>query len=160
MALTDRASISYDCGPKGLAGQGGKASTRGSSAKLTAGNIAAQDTAGAAWAGAASPLTNAVVTRWAIDHGQDFIGSPPTAPLNKGEKWVITMQENGGNQRFFTHTIPAPVESGGHLITGTLNADLTNADWVAYATAANAFLTTPDGGAMTLTKATILTRRR
>jgi hypothetical protein len=69
------------------------------------------------------------------------------------------MQENAGNTRFFTHTIPVPIEAG-HLQTGSLDADLTGSDWMDYVTAVNAFAVTPDGGAMTLRGATILTRRR
>jgi len=160
MALTDRVTLSYDCGPKGRAGQGGKATTRGNILQLTAGNIVAQTAAVSAWESAAEPLTNGSIRRSAVDHGADIANPAITAPLNKGEKWVITMQETAGNARLFTHTIPAPNESGGHLITGTLNADLTDADWAAYVAAANALLTTPDGGAMTVLSATILTRRR
>lgn len=159
MALTDRATLSWNCGPKGRAGQGGKATTRGNALKLTSGNITSLDANIAAWEVAAEALSNAVISRYAFDHGTDVTGSVPSAPLNKGEKWVITMQEDAGNKRFFTHTIPAPVE-GGNLIAGTLDADLTSAGWVAYASAANALLTTPDGGSMTLISATILTRRR
>src|SRR6266568_2966700 len=158
MALTDRVTLSYDCGPKGRAGQGGKATTRGSSAKLTTGNIVAQDSALASWTAAADALTNALVVRQAFDHGTNLSGSRPAAPLNKGEKWVVTMIEGGGNMRIFTHTIPAPDESSGHLVAGTLNADLTNADWIAYSGAAVALLTTPDGNSMSFVVATILTR--
>lgn len=160
MALTDRVKISWDCGPKGIAGQGGKASTGGSCAQLTAGNIAAQDTALIAWETAAIPLSQGTAVGAFISHGVVDTSAPPTTPLNKGEKWVITMQENGGNARIFTHSIPAADETGTHKLPNTLNWDPTDADWIAYVTASEAFLTTPDGGAMTLRFATLLTRRR
>lgn len=159
MALTDRVILSWNCGPKARAGQGGPATTRSSASKLTAGIIVAQDAALVAWETAAEALSNAVISRYAFDHGTNVTGSFPTAPLNKGEKWVVTMQETAGNQRFFTHTIPAALE-GGNVETGTLNADLTATSWTDYATAVNALLTTPDGNAMSLVGATILTRRR
>jgi hypothetical protein len=161
MALTDRATISYNCGPKGRAGQGGKATTRGSVIQLTSANIVAQDAAQATWANKAIPLTKAAVTRHATDHGLNpDPGTLPTTPQNKGEKWVITMQENTGNKRLFTHTIPSADETGTHVAANTLDWNPADADWIAYKAAAEAYLTTPDGGAMTLTFATLLTRRR
>jgi len=160
MALTDRATISWNAGPKGRAGQGGKATTRSNSAQLTAGNIAAQDTANLNWATAIAPLSKAVVTRRAVDHGVNLTATPPTTPQNKGEKWVITMSEVAGNQRFFTHTIPSADETGTHVLPNTLDWNPADADWIAYKTAADAYLTTPDGGIMSLTFATLLTRRR
>lgn len=160
MALTDRVVLSWNAGPKAKAGQGGPASTRSSALKLTTANITGADVAIAAFAAAADLLSKAVVTRYAFDHGTDLSPTLPTAPQNKGRKWVVSMQETAGNMRFFTHTLPSADDSGGHVIAGTLNADLTNADWVTYATNANGLLTTPDGGAMTIKSATILTRRR
>jgi hypothetical protein len=160
MALTDRATISYNCGPKNRAGQGGKATTNASVAQLTAGNIASQDTKLTAWSTAAAPLTLAAVVKQGIEHGNSIANPAPTAPLNKGEKWVCSMQETTGNQRYFTHTIPAPDKSGTHVLPNTLDANLSDADWTAYAAAAVALLTTPDGNAMAFNGATILTRRR
>lgn len=160
MALTDRATISWDAGPKGRAGQGGKATTRGSAAKLTSANIVAQDAALDAWRTAIGPLSRAVVARDAFDHGVNISHVSPTTPLNKGEKWVVTMGESAGNQRFFTHTIPAADESGTHVLPNTLDWNPADADWIAYKSAADALLTTPDGGAMVLQVATLLTRRR
>jgi len=160
MALTDRATISWNAGPKGRAGQGGKATTKGSSAQLTSGNIVAQDAAIGAWATAADSLSKAVITRFDISHGTNLTPTLPTTPQNKGEKWVVTMQESAGNTRYFTHTIPSADESGTRVLPNTLDYNPADSNWVAYVSAANAFLTTPDGGAMTLVAATLLTRRR
>lgn len=160
MALTDVAVLSYNCGPKGKAGQGGKASTRGSTAKLTAGNIVAQDAALTAWAAAANNLSKGVITRQSIEHGSNNAVTLPDVPQNKGEKWVVTMTETGGNGRIFTHSIPSADESGTRVLPNTLNWNPADTNWEAYATAAQAFLTTPDGNALTLTSATLLTRRR
>jgi hypothetical protein len=160
MASIDRFTLSYNCGPKGRAGQGGKGSTRFSVLALTASNIIAQDTLSTAYASAAAPLTQATVTRRSTDHGVNISGTPPAAPLNKGEKWVVTMQEDTGNQRIFTHTIPAADESGTHKLPNTLNWDPTDSDWIAYANAVGAYVTTPDGAACTMNFATLLTRRR
>jgi hypothetical protein len=100
------------------------------------------------------------VTRQSIDHGVDIAPTLPTTPLNKGEKWVVTMKETGGNARTFTHSIPAADEGGTHVLPNTLNWNPADADWIAYVSAAEAFMKTPDGGSMLLTFATLLTRRR
>ena len=160
MALTDRVTYSYDCGPKGRAGQGGKAQTRFSCAKLTTGNIVAQDGFLDAVEAALAQLTNGVIVREAIDHGQDFLVTTPATPLNKGEKWVCTVRENAGNQRPFTFTIPAADESGTHVAANTLNWNPADADWTALVSAIANLWSTPDGGAGTLIFATLLTRRR
>jgi hypothetical protein len=160
MALTDRTTLSWNAGPKGRAGQGGTAKTSGSSAKLTSGNIVAQDGFLSSWALAAAPLSKAVITRQSIDHGTNLSPTLPTTPQNKGEKWVVTMQEVTGNMRVFTHTIPSADESGTHVLPNTLDYNPADADWIAYISAANAFLTTPDGATMGLKFATLLTRRR
>jgi len=160
MALTDRAIISWNAGPKGRAGQGGKATTRGSSVRLTSGNIAAQEAALGAWGTSATALSKAVITRISIDHGTNLTPTLPTTPQNKGEKWIVTMQENAGNTRFFTHSLPSADETGTHVLPNTLDWNPADADWIAYKAAADGFLTTPDGGAMTLATATLLTRRR
>jgi hypothetical protein len=160
MALTDGVTITWNCGPKGRAGQGGKASTGGSTARLTSANIVAQDAAMASWASAIAPLSKAVVASTGIEHGVGVSNVVPGTPQNKGEKWVVTMLESAGNKRFFTHTIPSADESGTHVLPNTLNYNPADADWIAYTSAANAFLTTPDGNAMVLNFATLLTRRR
>lgn len=160
MALTDRVTLSWNAGPKGRAGQGGKATTKGSAAQLTSGNIVAQDAAIGAWATAADALSKAVITRFSFDHGTNLTPTLPTVPQNKGEKWVVTMQESAGNTRFFTHSIPSADESGTRVLPNTLDYNPADTNWVAYTTASNALLTTPDGGAMTLVAATLLTRRR
>jgi hypothetical protein len=159
MALVDRATLSYNCGPKGKAGQGGTASTRGFVNRLTSANIVATDAAVGSWLTAAQALTNGQISRFSIDHGNNVGITPPTAPLNKGEKWIVTMQEVGGNAQIKTHTIPAADETGGHLLTGTLDWDPTNTDWVNYKAAVDALLVSPSG-ALSMIFATIMTRRR
>lgn len=159
MAGVDRVALSWNAGPKGRAGQGGAATTRGSCAVLTAGNLVAQDAALAAWAAAADPLTLAVNTRYAIDHGNSTGNTLPTVPQNKGEKWVITMTGNVTG-RAFTHTLPSADESGTHKLPNTLDWNPADASWIAYKAAAEAFLTSPDAEALTLVFATLLTRRR
>lgn len=160
MALTDRTTLSWNAGPKGRAGQGGVATTKSNAVRLTAANIVAQDAALVAWSNAALPLSKAVITRFSFDHGTNRGPILPTTPQNKGEKWIVTMQETAGNTRFFTHSIPSADESGTHVLPNTLDMNPADADWIAYVTAANNLLTTPDGGAMTLVTATLLTRRR
>jgi hypothetical protein len=159
MAATDRVVLSMNAGPKGRAGQGGTCSTRGNSARLTAGNIVAQDAAVVAWSNAAQALTQATVVRYATDHGQDTGASLPTAPQNKGEKWVVTMVGSVDGRKF-THSIPSADESGTHKLPNTLDYNPADADWIAYVTAANALLQSPDGESLSFLTATLLTRRR
>jgi hypothetical protein len=80
------------------------------------------------------------------------IGDPPPAdPFAQREwKWLVTYIGAVSGKRFQIE-IPTADPSNGHKVAGSDLADLTNADWVAFITAFEAFAKSPDNPAEAVT---------
>jgi hypothetical protein len=138
------------------------ASTRYSILALTAGNIAAQQTAAAALATRTQALTHGTVKKSSIAVETSISSAYPSGTANRGEKWILSATNAAGQP--YTYTIPAADTTGGGLIPAVLGdgitADFASTHWVNYKGAFEALATDSAGGALTINSAILGGRRR
>jgi len=114
------------------------------SAALTSANFDAQQTQFNALRTAAADLSLGAITQYSIATLTNPAYTVPTDPFAQREfKWLITYI---GNTTGKTFQVELPVSDVGndHKVIGSDQADLTNADWVAFITAFEAFAKSPD----------------
>jgi len=125
--------------------------------ELTAGNIVAQLADAAALQAAVEGLSIGTFASRSLATDRVQNATIPTFEVQLGDKWIITSVDAGGNK--YTNSIPAEDSDGGtNLISGTHNADLTAAPWVAFIAAFNAYAVNRVGGALTFVSARLGTR--
>lgn len=125
----------------------------------TPANLAAQNTKIAALEAAYEPLTLGVVRNTNLGIAVPVSSAAVTGTAPRGDKWAISAVEVSGDLNTFTYTIPAADDAGTHVITGTITADLGNADWIAFKNAFDAVAVSPAGIALSLKSAKLVGRR-
>lgn len=115
-----------------------------------AGNLAAQQTAAAALAGAIEDLTIGELTK---QHMQLFILDTPAIPTNpyaqRELKWLVQYQGDSSG-KIFSIEIAAP-DVTDNVVVNTDVADLASTDWAAFVTAFESYVRSPDNGTETVT---------
>jgi len=124
-----------------------------------AGNLAAQQTAAAALAGAVEDLTIGELTKQQM--ALVILDSPaiPTSPYAQREmKWLVQYIGDVSG-KIFSVEIAAP-DITDNVVPNTDVADLTSTDWAAFVTAFESYVRSPDNGTETVTviKATLVGR--
>jgi len=115
-----------------------------------AGNLAAQQTAAAALAGAVEDLTIGELTKQT--QNLIILDSPaiPTSPYAQRElKWLVQYQGDSSG-KMFSVEIAAP-DITDNVVENTDIADLASTDWAAFVTAFESYVRSPDNGTETVT---------
>jgi len=115
-----------------------------------AGNLAAQQTQAADLAAAVDDLTIGELVKQQM--GLVILDTPaiPTNPYAQRElKWLVRYVGDASGKVFRTE-IAAPDVTDNVVVNSDI-ADLTSADWVAFVTAFEAFVRSPDNGTETVT---------
>ena len=102
-------------------------------------------------------ITKGIVMSESVEIGRFANAAYPSAPANRGRKWILTASNSNG--RKFTYTIPAADPDAG-LQADNRTADLTATHWAAYKSAFEAAVVDPAGNALTLRGAVDGGRRR
>lgn len=122
-----------------------KSSFAVTSVTANAGNLAAQQTLAANLIAAVDDLTIGEITKQEMC--LVILDSPaiPTNPYAQREmKWLVSYQAVTSGKKFSVE-IAAP-DVTGNVVANSDIADLTSADWVAFVTAFEAFVKSPDNG--------------
>jgi len=115
-----------------------------------AGNLAAQQTAAAALVGAVEDLTIGELTKQSMNLVILDTPAIPTSPYAQRElKWLVQYQGDTSG-KIFTIEIAAP-DITDNVVPNSDQADLSSDDWVAFVTAFEAFVRSPDNGTETVT---------
>lgn len=136
-----------------------KSSFAVTSITANAGNLAAQQTAAAALAGAVDDLTIGELTKQSMNLLILDTPAIPTNPYAQREmKWLVQYQGDSSG-KLFSVEIAAP-DITDNVVPNTDVADLTSTDWAAFVTAFEAYVRSPDNGTETVTviKATLVGR--
>lgn len=114
------------------------------SAALSAGNFAAQETAWTALRTAMQALTLGGTVQHSLGQFTPLSYVVPTDPFAQREmKWLISYTGDTSGKTFQIELGTADIGNG-HKVAGSDRADLTDADWVAFITAFEAFVRSPD----------------
>jgi len=127
-----------------------KSSFSVTSITANAGNLAAQQTAAAALVAAVEDLTIGEVTKQQM--ALVILDSPaiPSSPYAQRElKWLVQYQGDTSGKLFSTE-IAAP-DITDNVAVNTDIADLSSDDWVAFVTAFESYVRSPDNGTETVT---------
>jgi len=127
-----------------------KSSFSVTSITANAGNLAAQQTAAAALAGAVEDLTIGELTKQQM--ALVILDTPaiPTNPYAHREmKWLVQYIGDSSGKIFSTE-IAAP-DLTDNTVANSDQADLSSTDWAAFVTAFEAFVRSPDNGTETVT---------
>lgn len=127
---------------------------------LTAGNFAAQETEWTALRTAIQALTLGNTARHSIAQQTEVTTLPPSDPFAQRElKWLVSYVGNVSGKTFQIEMGTAD-PANDHLSGNTDQADLAQADWVAFITAFEAFAKSPDDitEAVTVTAARLVGR--
>jgi len=117
---------------------------------LTAGNFAAQQTLAAALAAAIEDLTIGELTKQI--NSVPVLDTPaiPSNPYAQREmKWLVSYQGDVSG-KLFSSEIAAP-DITDNVVPNTDTADITSTDWVAFVTAFEAYVKSPDDATETVT---------
>jgi len=115
-----------------------------------AGNLAAQQTAAAALAGAVENLTIGELTKQSMNLVILDTPAIPTSPYAQREmKWLVSYVGDSSG-KIFQVEIAAP-DITDNVVPNTDTADLTSTDWAAFVTAFEAYVRSPDNGTETVT---------
>lgn len=115
-----------------------------------AANLAAQQTAAAALAGAIDALTIGELTRQSMSLVILDTPAIPTNPYAQRElKWLVQYIGDASGKIFQTE-IGAPDLTDNTVLNGDI-ADLASTDWAAFVTAFESFVRSPDNGTETVT---------
>lgn len=115
------------------------------SVTLTAANFDAQATEFNSLNSALLNLTLGVESQHVRGLVTEGTTTPPSDPYAQRElKWLVTYADATTGKRYQSE-IPTP-DLTDNLIPGTDQADVTSADWTAFVTAFEAFVTAPDTG--------------
>lgn len=111
---------------------------------LTSANFDAQVTAWTALRAAIQGLTLGVASQQSLSNFVPLSGATPSDPFAQREvKWLVNYHDTTTNKKYQTEIGTADLGDD-HLVPGTDMADLSNADWVAFITAFEAFVRSPD----------------
>lgn len=127
-----------------------KSSFQVTSVTANAGNLAAQQTAAAALAGAVDDLTIGELTKQQM--ALVILDAPaiPTNPFAQRElKWLVQYVGDASGKIFNTE-IAAP-DITDNVLVNSDRADLTSTDWAAFVTAFESYVRSPDNGTETVT---------
>jgi len=115
-----------------------------------AGNLAAQQTAAAALAGAVEDLTIGELTKQSMNLVILDTPAIPTSPYAQREmKWLVSYVGDSSGKNFQVE-IAAP-DITDNVVPNTDTADLTSTDWAAFVTAFESYVRSPDNGTETVT---------
>lgn len=121
--------------------------------QLNAGNYVAQNALIQTLITATENLMLGVISREAVIAELTINAAVPADPNAQRErKWVVWYTDDVTGDEYRTE-IPTADITGGHKIAFEDTADLTNADWVAYAAAFEAVVRSHDGNAVTVRRA-------
>lgn len=136
-----------------------KSSFNVTSITANAGNLAAQQTAAAALAGAIEDLTIGELTKQIMNLAIVDTPAIPTNPYAQRElKWLVTYQGDSSG-KLFTIEIAAP-DITDNVVVNSDVADLASTDWAAFVTAFESYARSPENGTETVTviRATLVGR--
>lgn len=120
------------------------------SVTANAGNLAAQQTAAAALVAAIDDLTIGEVTKQSMSLVILDAPAIPSSPYAQRElKWLVQYVGDVSG-KIFTSEIAAP-DITDNVAPNTDIADLSSADWVAFVTAFESYVRSPDNGTETVT---------
>lgn len=120
------------------------------SVTANAGNLAAQQTAAAALVAAINDLTIGEVTKQIMSLVILDAPAIPSSPYAQRElKWLVQYVGDASG-KIFTSEIAAP-DITDNVAPNTDIADLSSADWVAFVTAFEGYVRSPDNGTETVT---------
>jgi len=115
-----------------------------------AGNLAAQQTAAAALAGAVEDLTIGELTKQSMNLVILDTPAIPTSPYAQREmKWLVSYVGDTSG-KIFQVEIAAP-DITDNVVPNTDTADLASTDWAAFVTAFESYVRSPDNGTETVT---------
>jgi len=115
-----------------------------------AGNLAAQQTAAAALAGAVEDLTIGELTKQSMNLVILDTPAIPTSPYAQREmKWLVSYVGDSSG-KIFQVEIAAP-DITDNVVPNTDTADLASTDWSAFVTAFESYVRSPDNGTETVT---------
>jgi len=127
-----------------------KSSFQVTSITANAGNLAAQQTAAAALAGAVDDLTIGELTKQQMSLVILDTPAIPTNPYAQREmKWLVSYIGDSSGKIFNTE-IAAP-DLTDNTVANSDVADLSSTDWAAFVTAFEAYVRSPDNGTETVT---------
>lgn len=127
-----------------------KSSFSVTSITANAGNLAAQQTAAAALAGAVVDLSIGELVKQQMSLVILDTPAIPSSPYAQREmKWLVSYVGDASGKTFQCE-IAAP-DLTDNLVPNTDNADLASTDWAAFVTAFEAFVRSPDNGTETVT---------
>jgi len=115
-----------------------------------AGNLAAQQTAAAALAGAIEDLTIGELTKQSMNLLILDTPAIPTSPYAQRElKWLVSYVGDSSG-KIFQAEIAAP-DITDNVVGNSDIADLASTDWAAFVTAFESYVRSPDNGTETVT---------
>jgi len=115
-----------------------------------AGNLAAQQTAAAALAGAVDDLTIGELTKQSMNLVILDTPAIPTSPYAQRElKWLVSYVGDSSG-KIFQIEIAAP-DITDNVVGNSDIADLASTDWAAFVTAFESYVRSPDNGTETVT---------
>jgi len=115
-----------------------------------AGNLAAQQTAAAALAGAVEDLTIGELTKQSMNLVILDTPAIPTSPYAQREmKWLVSYVGDSSG-KIFQVEIAAP-DITDNVVPNTDTADLASTDWAAFVTAFESYVRSPNNGTETVT---------
>lgn len=114
---------------------------------INAGNLAAQTTLMNALVTAIEGLTLGKIVRETLVAIDTDNGNTPASDVNsqRERKWLLRMADSVTGETV-TASIPCADLSGGHLVTNSDLADMSNADWVALKSAIDGNYNNPETG--------------